>query len=318
MKILVYGAGAIGSVFGGFLAKAGEEVVLLGRPQHMEAIKGKGLKIEGIWGDHLVGSNLLCYSTSQDIKEDHAGTFDLILITVKAYDTFSAASDLRNMINMDTLVLSLQNGIGNTEIIAKNIGADQVLGGMVIFGADIPSPGTVKVNVSADDVIIGRISEKTLKDSVENVARLFTSAGIKTRTADNIETHLWNKILYNCALNALATVLHVSYGQLLETEYTKNIMKRSLAEIYALAEKRGVVLETKMKEDYSKILFNHLIPLTASHKPSMLQDIEKRKRTEIDYLNGMIVQMSKDTGLQSPVNLMLTELIKFKEKKNRI
>ncbi len=110
----------------------------------------------------------------------------------------------------------------------------------------------------------------------------------------------------------------MSYGQLLETEYTKNIMKRSLAEIYALAEKRGVVLETKMKEDYSKILFNHLIPLTASHKPSMLQDIEKRKRTEIDYLNGMIVQMSKDTGLQSPVNLMLTELIKFKEKKNRI
>ncbi len=318
MKILVYGAGAIGSVFGGFLAKAGEEVVLLGRAPHMEAIKAKGLKIDGIWGDHLVSSNLLCYSNSQDVKEDHAGTFDLILITVKAYDTFSAASDLRNMINMDTLVLSLQNGIGNTEIIAKNIGADQALGGMIIFGAEIPSPGTVKVNVSADDVVIGRISPKTDQLAVEEIAKTFTSAGIKTKTTEQIETHLWNKMLYNCSLNALATVLNINYGQLLDSEYTKNIMRRVLWEIYAIAEKRGVTLETKIKEDYSKILFNHLIPLTASHKPSMMQDIEKRKKTEIDYLNGMIVQMSKDAGIASPANLMLTELVKFKEKKNRI
>ncbi|MFA5103714.1 MAG: ketopantoate reductase family protein [Candidatus Margulisiibacteriota bacterium] len=318
MKILIYGAGAIGSVFGGFLAKAGEEVVMLGRPQHMETIKSRGLKIEGIWGDYLVNSNLLCYSNSPDVKEDHAGSFDLILITVKAYDTFSAASDLRNIINMDTLVLSLQNGIGNTEIIAKNIGADQALGGMIIFGAEIPSPGVVKVLVSADDVVIGRISQKTAQPAVEEIARTFTAAGIKTRTTEQIEMHLWNKILYNCALNALSTVLQVNYGQLLDSEYTKNIMKRVLSEIYAIAEKRGVTLETKLKEDYSKILFNHLIPLTASHKPSMLQDLEKRKKTEIDYLNGMISQMAKDSGISAPANLMLTELVKFKEKKSRI
>ena len=318
MKILVYGAGAIGSVFGGFLAKAGEEVVMLGRPQHMEVIKSKGLKIEGIWGDHLVNSNLLCYSNSPDIKEDHAGSFDLILITVKAYDTFSAASDLRNIINMDTLVLSLQNGIGNTEIIAKNIGADQTLGGMIIFGAEIPSPGTVKVTVSADDVTIGRTSKKTEPSAVEEIARTFTAAGIKTKTTEEIEMHLWNKMLYNCALNALATILQVNYAQLLDTEYTKDIMKRVLAEIYAIAEKRGVTLETKLKEDYSKILFNHLIPLTASYKPPMQQDIEKHKKTEIDYLNGIIAQMAKDSGISAPANLMLTELIKFKEKKNRV
>lgn len=318
MKILIYGAGAIGSVFGGFLAKGGEEVVLLGRPQHMEAIKSKGLKIEGIWGDHQVNSNLLCYSNSPDVKEDHAGTFDLILITAKAYDTFSVASDLRNMISMDTLVLSLQNGIGNTEIIAKNIGADQVLGGMIIFGAELSSPGVVKVTVAADDVTIGRTSEKTDQSAVEEIARTFTAAGIKTKTTEQIEKYLWSKVLYNCALDALATILQINYGQMLETEYTKNIMKRVIAEIYALTEKRGITLEPKLKEDYSKILFNHLIPLTSPHKPSMLQDIEKHKKTEIDYLNGMIAQMSKDSGLPSPANLMLTELVKFKEKKNRI
>lgn len=318
MKILVYGAGAIGSVFGGLLAKSGEEVVLLGRTPHMEAIKAKGLKIEGIWGDHLVKSNLLCYSNSPDIKEDHAGTFDLIIISVKAYDTFSAASDLRNMINMDTLVLSIQNGIGNTDIIAKNIGADQVLAGMVIFGAEMLSPGIVRVNVSADDVTIGRISKKTDQPLVEEIARIFTLAGIKTKTSEQIEAHLWNKMLYNCALNALATILNVNYGQLLDSEHSRNIMRRVLWEIYAVVEKRGLELEKAIKEEYSKTLFNHLIPLTASHKPSMLQDMEKRKRTEIDYLNGMIVQMAKDAGLAAPTNLMLTELIKYKEKKNRI
>jgi 2-dehydropantoate 2-reductase len=318
MKILIYGAGAVGSVFGGMLAKAGEEVVLLGRAPHMEAIKAKGLRIEGIWGEHTINSNILCYSNSQDVKEDHAGTFDLIIISVKAYDTFSAASDLRNMINMDTLVLSIQNGIGNTEIIAKNIGADQTLAGMVIFGSEMISPGIVRVNVSADDVAIGRINKNTDQSAVEKVAAAFTLAGIKTKTTEQIEAHLWNKMLYNCALNALAAILNVTYGQLLESEHAKNIMRRVLWEIYAVVERQGLVLEKKIKEEYSKILFNHLIPLTSAHKPSMLQDMEKRKKTEIDYLNGMIVQMAKDAGVASPTNLMLTELIKFKEKKNRI
>ncbi len=318
MKILIYGAGAIGSVFGGFLAKSGEEVVMLGRPQQMETIKSKGLKIEGIWGDHLINSNILCYSNGPDLKEDHGTSFDLIIITVKAYDTLSASSDIRNMVNMDTLVLSLQNGIGNTDMIAKGIGADQVLGGMVIFGAEIFSPGSVRVTVSADDVVIGRISDKTEAKRVEEIANIFTAAGIKTRTTEEINKAIWNKVIYNCSLNALASTLGITYGQLLESEHTKDIMRRIIAEIYALAQKCAIDLEPKTKEEYIKILFNHLIPLTATHKPSMLQDIEKRRRTEIDYLNGMVVQMSKDHGLSSPVNQVLTELIKFKEKKRSI
>lgn len=315
MKVLIYGAGAIGSVFGGFLAKSGHEVVLLGRPQHMEIIKAKGLKIEGLWGEFLVNSNLSCYTNSQLVKQDHYGTFDLILLTVKAYDTHSAASDLRNIVGIDTMVLSLQNGITNLEILAKNIGKDQVLGGMVIFGAEVSSPGIVKITVSADDVIIGRISEKTDENKVKEIADNFTEAGIKTKITDKIETILWNKMLYNCSLNALASILNVNYGQLLDTEFTKNIIRRIVSEIYSVTEKKGINLEFKQKEDYLKILFNHLIPLTASHKPSMLQDLQKRRKTEIDYLNGMIAQMAKDLGIQAQTNLTLTELIKFKEKK---
>ncbi|MCX5749457.1 MAG: ketopantoate reductase family protein [Candidatus Saganbacteria bacterium] len=316
MKFLVYGAGSIGCVFGGFLAKAGEEVVLLGRPGHIEIMKAKGLDITGIWGDHHV-PGILGYTNSADLKEDHANTFDLVLLTVKSYDTVAAMADIRNIASENTYVLSLQNGIGNVESIAKIIGPEMTLGGRVIFGAEFVAPGSVKVTVSAEDVAIGRISLKTPKEPVEEMANLFTLSGIKTIATDEIQKYIWGKVLYNCALNALATLLGINYGALIETEYTRDIMRRIVAEIYAVAQKKGIELELKTKEEYIKILFNRLIPMTSSHKPSMLRDIEKIKKTEIDYLNGMIVQMGKDIGIHAPTNQFLTELIKFKELKHQ-
>ncbi len=314
MKILVYGTGAVGSVFGGFLHKAGEEVVMLGRPEHMDRISSNGLAITGIWGEHLV-KGIKTYSSSYHLKEEHSTTFDLILLTVKSYDTVSALADIRNMATLSTFVLSLQNGLGNTDAIARAVGQDQTLGGRVIFGAEIPSPGSVKVTVSADDVVIGRTSSKTQPKFVEEIANIFSFSGIKTRTTEEIDKFIWGKVLYNCALNAMATLLNINYGQLLESGYTKDVMRRIVSEIYQIAEKKGVPLEQPTKEEYIKVLFNKLIPLTSSHRPSMLQDIEKNRKTEIDYLNGAILKMSKELQLPCPANQLLTELIKFKDRK---
>lgn len=314
MKILVYGAGSIGLVFGAFLAKAGEDVVLLGRANNMETIKSTGLKVEGIWGNFTVPIPS-AYSHSEQLKQDHAETFDLILLTVKSYDTVSAMANIRNIAGINTMILSLQNGLGNTEAISLVAGEAQTLGGRVIFGAENFEPGTVRVTVSADDVVIGRISKKTPPEIVEEIANTFTAAGIKTRTTEEINKFIWGKVLYNCCLNALATVLQVTYGQLLESEYSKDIMKRVINEIYKVALKANIELDPKTKEEYTKILFNKLIPLTSSHKASMLQDIEKNKKSEIDHLNRMIVRMGKDHGVPTPTNQLLTELIKFKERK---
>ena len=312
MKILVYGAGSVGCVFGGFLSKAGEDVVLLGRTGQMEAIKAKGLHIEGIWGTHDI-KDMLAYSNSEHLKEDHAGTFDLILLTVKSYNTVSALADIVNMTNNNTLILSLQNGLGNLEAIANAAGAEQTLGGRVIFGAETPLPGVSRITVSADDVVIGRISQNTPNEKVEEIASVFTFAGIKTRATLEIDKFIWGKVIYNCALNGLASILNVDYGQLLDSEHTKDIMRRVVAEIYMIAQKKELDLDPKTKEEYIKTLFNRLIPLTSSHRASMLQDIEKGKKTEIDSLNGAIVRIGKDAGISTPTNQLISELIKYKE-----
>lgn len=314
MKILIYGAGAIGSVIGGFLSKSGEDVALLGRPQHMETIKTKGLSIQGIWGEHKV-SNLKVFSTNSQLKEEIKEPFDLIILTVKAYDTISALADIRNLAGVNTYVLSLQNGLGNVESISGAIGKEKTLGGRVIFGAEILSPANVKVTVSADDVVIGTISNKTPASIADEIAKTFTLAGIKTRTTDEIEKYIWGKVLYNASLNPLASILGITYGELLESEYTKDIMRRVVAEIYSMMQRKNIDLLQKTKEEYIKVLFNNLIPLTGSHKPSMLADIERQKRTEIDQLNGAILKMAKDIGISLPTNQTLYELIKFKERR---
>jgi len=315
MKILIYGAGSVGCVFGGFLAKAGEDVVLLGRPTHMEIIKARGLDITGIWGNHHA-EGLSCFTNSRDLKEKHAGSFDLVLLTVKAYDTVAATADLRNIAGENTYILSLQNGIGNLEMIAKAVGAEQTLGGRIIFGAEFVSPGSVKVGVSAEDSVVGRLSAGTPREKVEEIANLFTLSGIKTAVSENIQKSIWGKVIYSCALSPLSAVLGVTCGQLVETEYTRDIIRRVVAEIYAVAQKKNIELEPKTKEEYTKVLFNRLVPLTSAYKPPMLRDLERLKKTEIDHLNGMIVQMAREAGLFAPANQLLTELVKFKESKH--
>ncbi len=314
MKILIYGAGAVGTVFGGFLAKSEEEVFLFGREAQMSAIKDGGLHLEGLWGSHHI-RNLTCYSNNIHLREDHLGTFDLVLLTVKAYDTVSAMADLRNIAGANTLVLSLQNGIGNIETISKTIGEANTIGGRIIFGAETIKPGTVRVNVSADDVVIGRISTKTPMTRIDEIANLLSYSGIKTRTTEEIDKFIWGKLMYNCSVNALASILSVSYGELLESEYTKNIMRQIISEVYVVAAAKGIQLDPSTKDEYLKILFNKLIPLTSSHRCSMNEDIQKARRTEIDYLNGMINRMGKDLSIPTPFNQMITELVKFKEKK---
>ena len=139
MKILIFGAGAIGSVIGGFLAKAGHNVSFLGRPWHMEKISRDGLKISGIWGEHLIKGIKVLNSTSEIDDE-----FDLIIMTVKSYNTVEAAEKISSIFKNDPLVVHLQNGLGNREILLEYISDDRLITGIVIFGVEI-APGEVRL-----------------------------------------------------------------------------------------------------------------------------------------------------------------------------
>jgi len=313
MNILVMGAGAVGSVFGGFLAKAGHRVCLVGRAGHMMAIQEQGLHISGIWGEHLV-RNLEVFTTMADVPPEH---FDLVLITTKSYDTEEATRQVLPLVSGDTLVVSLQNGLGNVEAISEIVGSHRVVGGMLIFGVELAAEGRVAVTVCADNVRLGSPAGKVDSTRVAGIAEAFSKAGVPTETTAEIERFIWGKVVYNCCLNALSALLEVSYGELSEHPEAREIIAAVIEEIFSIAREKGVVLAWNSPAEYQQHLFGRLIPDTYAHHASMLYDVKRGRRTEINSLNGAITELGTETGLPTPVNRVLTQLVKAKERTGR-
>ena len=306
MKILIFGAGGVGSVVGGFLARTGHEVTLLGRAWHLDAIKKKSLLITGIWGDYHLKAFDLCYDARQ-LQSVEPG-FDLIILTVKAFDTEKAIQEITPLLKEHTIVLSLQNGLGNIETILKVVPADQFLAGRVIFGVET-EPGVAKVTVSADDVVIGSMPGVTPKLTAIRLAHTLSTSKIPTRAVQNILTFIWAKVIYNCALNAICTLYEIPYGKILENADTKLQMEQIVRECYAVGLKKGIALDPGTAEDYLKLLTGTLIPRTTAHHPSMLQDLKRGKRIDIESLNGAICRLGKDLGVSTPTNQEVTQKI---------
>lgn len=312
MKFLVFGSGAIGSVFGGLLAENGHEATLLGRAGHMEAVTRHGLRISGIWGDHLV-KNMRAVS---DYSKLDTGDYDVILCSVRAYDTSGAAPRIAELINDKTLVVSLQNGLGNWEALGKHIPPGQLVGARVIFGAKIPEPGHAVVTVYAEEVMLGSPGGDMEYSVIERLAGIINEAGIPTLPTHQINEFLWAKVLYNSALNPLSAILDRTYGELAEDDNTRLIMDNIIREIFSVASKRGIPLFWEKPEGYLGKFYDEEVPPTAGHRSSMLQAIEKGLKTEIDSLNGAIVRMAAESGLNVPVNETIVRLIYAKENKS--
>lgn len=310
MKILIFGAGALGCVIGGFMKKAGHEVVLVGRPEMVKAIQEEGLYISGIWGNHYI-PNLPAYI---EISHEWKGQFDLIIISVKSYDTEKAVQEVISVISDGTLVCSYQNGLGNIEKIAEFVGMGRTIPARVIFGSRVLKPGFVQVTVIAEPTALGRLSNGPDERIVKEIAELMNKSGIPTIYTENIEGLIWSKVAYNSALNPLSALLDVPYGKLMDTDETQMIMKNVIYELYAVAEKKNVPMVIPTPEEYIQQLFYKLIPPTAGHYASMREDLKQGKRTEIDALNGAIVKMGGESGVYCPVNMLLTSLIKAREK----
>ena len=315
MNILVLGAGAIGSVFGGYLARAGHHVCLIGRHAHLEAIKDQGLIIEGIWGRHVV-SSMFGYESLTALKEKETVRFDAVLLTVKSYDTETMLQTLIDCFPEPPPIVSLQNGLGNIEKIEACAGKEKTIGGRVIFGVEFMEPGQVNITVSADKTMLGGLANGIDPVFVEHLARELTAAGIPAEATKDINKYIWGKVLYNCALNGLATLMNVHYGVLLASNSTREIMRQVVTEIFHVLEAAGITLDWSTPEEYTALLFSSLIPLTFDHHPSMLQDILRHKRTEIDALNGAVVQRGIEQGLDLPYNRAITKLIKAREELN--
>ena len=312
-KILIAGSGAVGSVFGGLLREAGHEVTLLGRDWHLRAIEAVGLEISGIWGDHRADGFRLATRVA-----DLSGSYDLILVSVKAYDTRQIVQEVAPYLRPGGLAIALQNGLGNLETLAEVIGPGGSLGGSVLIGAKIPGPGKVTVTVYAAPVVIGPLDSSSTgcMELTRFWASLFSRMGIPCEPTDQILSHLWAKVLYNAPLNPLGAILRVHYGALGEEQELKTIMDRIIDEVFQVGQKKGVRLLWKSADDYRDLFYSKLLPATYDHQSSMLQDLERRRRTEINALNGKIWRYGTELGIPTPFNEAMTQLILGRESLN--
>ncbi len=309
MRILVMGAGAMGSVLGGFLAKGGHEVTLVGRRGSMEAIQLRGLRIIGIWGDHHIHS----LKARTDVGGLRAGDLDWVFITVKAYDTELAVQTIAPLTDENTLVCSYQNGLGNAEVIAKKVGWRQTVSARVIYGVRLLEPGVAEVTVIANPTALGVHTADAPVQRVREMVATMEGVGLPTVYTEEIAALLWGKVAYNCALNPLSALLDVPYGRLLETPHTREIMREVIEELYEVGRAMGVQLKPKTAQEYLRLLFQILIPPTAAHYASMREDLKLGRRTEIDALNGAICQYGREHGVPCPINETLTRLIRARE-----
>jgi 2-dehydropantoate 2-reductase len=309
-RFLVYGAGAIGSVFGGMLARGGNRVDLVGRPAHVEAVRKRGLHIGGLLGEHVVHPAGAWTSLAELPSEQYAS---VVFICVKSSDTDAAVNDLTGsgLIGEGTLIVSLQNGLGNLEQIRQAFGQQVSYGGRVIFGSEFINPGKVFVSVWADDVLIGGPTGKQGRENGKKLAAELTRCGIKTRYTDDIEAALWGKVLYNVGLNPLSAILEVPYGELGLDKNARDLLEHSIREAFRVARKETRLI-WKDEEEYLDHFFQQLLPATGSHHSSMLQDLESGRETEIEAITGEVIRRAGKYGISVPVNAAIYRLLKAK------
>lgn len=301
MKIAIIGAGAMGSLYGGYLSKAGNEVYLLDVWQeHVDAINQQGLVIQE--GEEQVQTHPRAVTSQQEV-----GTAEVVIVFVKSIHTGNAIKENLDLVGENTLLLTLQNGYGNAEAIAEFVDPDKIMVGTTAQGATLLGPGMIR-HAGKGATHIGKY--KGRKDTwVENFAEVLRSAGFETEVSDHAMEMIWAKLFINVGINALTGLLIIVNGQLLHSEETQALMKLAVDEAVTVANAAGMTFDPeKVLSDVKKIA-----EATSENRSSMLQDLTHQRKTEIDMINGAIVKQGRLYSVETPVNETLTRLIKSKE-----
>ena len=295
-------------MFACLLAEAGHRVHVLGREPLVRVAAGTGLRVTGIWGEHRCGP----LEADLDPCKIPVG-FDAVLVTCKSYQTESLLSVLGDRASAGGVAISLQNGLGNVERLEAVYGPERVLGGRVIFGAEVIEPGRTRVTVEAEPVLLG--SRHGRMQLSTDWAAVFDRAGISCRASDDIEAAMWGKVLYNAALNPLGALLGVPYGELATEDDRRWVMDRAIEEAYAVARAEGVALPWRDAGEYRRVFYRRLVPATAGHRSSMLQDLERGRVTEIDAICGEVCRRGAAHGIDTPVNRLLSILVRERSRR---
>jgi 2-dehydropantoate 2-reductase len=304
MKIAIVGCGAMGSVYAGLLASAGHEVWAIDPwREHVEAMRTKGLRVEGASGDRTLA---LCATTSAA----DAGICDLVIIATKVRDVEAAARSARPLLGPTTLVLSIQNGLGGPDASARVLGRERVAVGVVGgFGASMQGPG----HVHHDGMELVRLGELAgpVTPRLEAVAQAWRSAGFKVKCYDDADRLVWEKLICNVCYSGTCAVTELDIGGVMDDADAFAVASGCAAEAFGVARKRGIELEFDDVIAYVRD-FGSKIP---NARPSMLLDLAAGRRSEIDAINGAIPPAARAVGLAAPYNELIAALVRAKERR---
>ncbi|MXW49907.1 MAG: 2-dehydropantoate 2-reductase [Gammaproteobacteria bacterium] len=299
--VVVLGAGAMGSLFGGLVAEGGLDVTLVDPwREHIDAIRQRGLRMVGHGGDRRISVE----ATTDPASVRSAG---IIFVQCKANFNAAAAASVRHLFaeGGDTVAISFQNGLGNEEELAEYFDADRVLGGLTAQGANIEAPGIVRNHAELPSYIgemKGGITKRT-----RSIAKMLTDANLPTEASENIRRDIWRKLMANIAISAVSGITGLNIGQIFNGHMADDVAYAALDEAIAVARACGIEMSSgEAREILEKIAGPDGTP---QNKSSLRMDIENERPSEIDYINGAVVKLAREHGIAVPVNEALLALV---------
>lgn len=299
MRIAIFGVGAMGCLFGAHLNDHAA-VTLIGHwPEQLAALQQAPLRFITPNGEELIRLR-----ATDD--PDSVGAVNVALILTKAPQTDHAAQRAAQILAPDGIAVTLQNGIGNLDVLARHVGADRAALGVTTLGANIAEPGVLRFGGSG---ITHLVTQPTIDSPIRDLAALFARAGLETHVVADVSGLVWGKLAINAGINPLTALLRVPNGALAESEWACGIMRAAADEVAAVAAAQGIALPFPSAADRTE----EVARLTAQNRSSMLQDVSRGAITEIETICGAVVQIAASVGVATPVNQMLYNLIKALE-----
>ena len=297
MKIAVVGAGAMGGLFGALLAEADQDLLLLDiRQDHVDMINQEGVSIE------LEGRvrNIKIRAATQPDPEQRA---NLVIIFVKSSQTGEAAKTAIQLAGKEGLILTLQNGMGNADILSRAMDPGRVVAGTTSHGATLLGPGKIR-HAGRGPTIIGMWSGKP-HNRLEEVGLIFKKAGIEVEIVSDVRPVVWGKLLINVGINAITALCNIKNGELPDLSVTRELARAAVEEAMTVAGAQGIAVRKDAVEHVFQVA-----KATAANRSSMGQDVDNKRLTEISAINGFIVREAEKAGIKVPVNSTLTALVK--------
>jgi len=307
-KVAVVGAGAVGSFYGAMLARAGHPVVLIGRPAHVEAIRRDGLKLE-------MGGRTETVALDAHSEIVAARGADLVLVSVKSSDTDAVSRVLAPLLERAAVVVSLQNGVENADVIARHVDAT-VVPAVVYVATAMPAPGVVRHH-GRGDLVVGPRTRAAADDAafgrrLDALVAFFATAGVAVKISADVVAELWSKLMVNCAYNAISALAQSSYGAMVALAPIRELQRTVVGEVVAVATASGVELPLAAAID----AMERIAPAMPAQLSSTAQDVARKKPSEIDHLNGFVVRRGRELGVATPANQALHALVKLVESRH--